>query len=245
MPKKKDRTPERAALRNRMLASLPRRELERLLPKLERVALGLKDVLYEPNKPIEHVYFIEDGVVSLVTGLEDGSTVEVGTVGNEGMIGLPVFFGVGSASLRAFSQVPGEAVKLKSADFQRQVENGAALRRAVSHYAEALFTHLAQSVACNRRHSVEQRCARWLLSTADRVSQKRFSLTQEFLAQMLGVRRASANAVLQQFQKHGMIRYSMGKMEIMDRRELESVACECYDIIRREYQKLGRTLLGE
>ena len=238
--KKKDRPPHKLpSIGNRLLTRLPRRDLQQLLPKLERVSLGLRDVLYRPEKPIDHVYFVEDGVVSLVSGLADGSAVEVGTVGNEGMVGLPVFFGATSSPLRAFAQVPGQALKLKTSDFRREVENGNALRYAINRYAQALFTQLSQSVACNRRHPVEQRCARWLLTTADRVTDKRFKLTQEFLAQMLGIRRASVNPVLQKFQKEQMLRYSMGEMEITNRRKLESVACECYQIIRNEYEKLG------
>lgn len=239
MRKKKDRPARKlSSIGNGLLTSLPQRDLEQLMPKLERVFLELRKILYKPEKPIDYVYFVEDGVVSLVSSLADGSAVEVGTVGNEGMVGLPVFFGATSSPLRAFCQVPGQALKLKTSDFKRQVENGTALRHAVNHYAQALFTQLSQSVACNRRHPVEQRCARWLLTTADRVNNKRFKLTQEFLAQMLGIRRASVNPVLQRFQKEKMLSYSMGEMEITDRRKLESVACECYQIIRNEYQKL-------
>jgi CRP-like cAMP-binding protein len=221
-----------------LLRSVSRSEQESLLEKMERIELTPRKVLYDPDKPIEHVFFPEDGVVSLVRSMKEGSILEVATIGREGMVGLPVFLGAATSPLQAFAQVPGHALRMKTDDFKREVTNGFSLRRVLERYTQALFTQLSQSVACNRLHSLEQRCARWLLYTADRVQDSRFMLTQEFLAQMLGVRRASVNGFLQAFQRKGMIEYKPGEMRIKNRRKLESVSCECYFVVKKEYQKL-------
>ena len=223
---------------NHLLRSISRAEQQRLLDTMERIELIPRKVLYDPDKPIKHVYFPEDGVVSLVRNMKEGSILEVATIGKEGMVGLPVFLGAVSSPLQAFAQVPGHALRMSTADFKREVMNGSGLRRVLERYTQALFTQLSQSVACNRLHSIEQRCARWLLYTADRVKDSRFMLTQEFLAQMLGVRRASVNRFLQDFQRKAMIEYKQGQMRIKDRGKLEAVSCECYFVVKKEYQKL-------
>ncbi|HKW74421.1 MAG TPA: Crp/Fnr family transcriptional regulator [Terriglobales bacterium] len=226
-------------VQNRLLAALPEKESKRLRAKAERVRLNVRDVLYQPEKPIKDVYFVEDGVVSLVSRMADGGTVEIATVGNEGMIGLPVFLGASTSPLQAFAQVPGGAWKVSAADFRQALDHGSsALAQALHRYTQALFVQLSMSVACNRLHSVQQRCARWLLITSDRVDRSEFALTQEFLAQMLGVRRASANEALQNFKRKGFLDYRQGKMKIKNRKGLESAACECYFITRDEYQRL-------
>lgn len=223
---------------NHLLRSVSRAEQRRLLSKMEHVELTPRRVLYDPDKPIEHVFFPEDGVVSLVKDMKEGPVLEIATIGKEGMVGLPVFLGAVSSPLQAFAQVPGYALQMRTTDFKREVMNGVGLRRILERYTQALFTQLSQSVACNRVHSIEQRCARWLLLTADRIKDSRFMLTQEFLAQMLGVRRASVNGFLQEFQRKGMVEYKQGEMRIKDRRKLEAVSCECYFVVKREYQKL-------
>jgi CRP-like cAMP-binding protein len=223
---------------NHLLRSVSRGEQRRLLEKMARIELTPRKVLYDPDKPIEYVYFPEDGVISLVANMKEGSILEVATIGKEGMVGLPVFLGAVSSPLQAFAQVPGYALQMSTADFKREVMNGFGLRQVLERYTQALFTQLSQSVACNRLHSIEQRCARWLLYTADRVKGSRFMLTQEFLAQMLGVRRAGVNGFLQDFQRKGMIEYKQGQMRIKNRRKLEAVSCECYFVVKKEYQKL-------
>jgi CRP-like cAMP-binding protein len=223
---------------NRLLRSLSRAEQRALLDKMERVELTPRKVLYDPDKPIQHVFFPEDGVISLVRSMKEGPILEIATIGNEGMVGLPVFLGAVSSPLQAFAQVPGHALQMSTADFKREVMNHLDLHRILERYTQALFTQLSQSVACNRIHSIEQRCARWLLLTADRVKDSRFLLTQQFLAQMLGVRRASVNGFLQDFQRRGMIEYKQGEMWIKNRRKLEAVSCECYFVVKNEYQKL-------
>jgi CRP-like cAMP-binding protein len=234
MPKRKSDSPQ-----NALLAMLPKHERDEILRHAEHINLIVREVLYDPDKPIQHVYFVENGVVSLVSNMEDGRTVEVGTVGHEGMVGLPAFLGASSSPLQAFAQVPGSAWKIRTTDFKRVLNHGnSALAEALHRYTQALFVQLSLSVACNRLHSLEQRCARWLLITADRVGKNTFDLTQQFLAQMLGVRRASANAILQAFKRSGLLDYHNGRMNIKNRRGLESLACECYSIIREEYRKL-------
>lgn len=224
--------------KNHLLLSLPRRDFERLMDKAERVEMTMRQEVYEPNQPIPYVYFPEDSVISLVSEMKDGSIIEVGTVGNEGMVGVPILLGAASSTLKSFAQVPGMAMRMKTSEFKRHLTNGSSLHAKLNLYTQALFTQLSQSVACNRLHSVEQRCARWLLMTSDRVDKDQFRLTQEFLAQMLGIRRASVNAVVQVFQQKGMIKYSQGQIQITNRQKLEGIACECYEIIRNEYRRL-------
>jgi CRP-like cAMP-binding protein len=224
--------------KNRLLAALPLEEYELLLPNLETVSLPLKYVLYEPNKPIEHVYFPIHGVVSLVTIMEDGVAVEIATVGNEGMIGLPVFLGSEIIPMKAFSQIPGKGIRIKADVFKDLLNQGSSLHGLLQRYTQALFNQTAQSAACNRLHSIEERCCRWLLMIHDRVDSDEYLLTQEFLSQMLGVRRASVNVVASILQKARLIRYSRGRITILDRLGLETASCECYARIKQEFDRL-------
>jgi CRP-like cAMP-binding protein len=226
------------AMGNRLLDSLPRPDLERLRPHLEAVSVGVKHVVYEPNGQIKHVYFPIDCVISLVTYLEDGASVEMATIGLEGMVGLPIFLGTDTMPSRAFGQVPGDALRITAAAFTEEIERNGPLVRVLNRYTQALFNQVAQTTACNRVHLVEQRCARWLLQTHDRVGSDKFSLTQEFLAQMLGVRRTGVSAAAGLLQKAGLIRYARGWITVLDRPGLESVACECYRVIKREFDRL-------
>ena len=226
---------------NRLLAALPKEEYERLLPNLESVSLEFKQVLYQPDELINHVYFPVNGVISLLTIMEDGNIVEVGTVGYEGLAGLPIFLGADRTPGQAISQIPGDAMKMRADVFKREVTPGSPLYNLLQRYTQALLNLLAQSAACNRLHSIEQRCCRWLLMTQDRVGSDQFVLTQEFLAQMLGVRRASVNEVATTIQKAGLIRYSRGKMTICDRLGLEATACECYQVVKQELDRLVTT----
>lgn len=166
--------------KNRLLAALPLEEYERLLPKLESVSLPLKQVLYEPDRPIEYVYFVNHGVISLVTIMEDSTIVEIATVGNEGMVGLAVFLGGDTIPYRAFVQIRGDAMRMKADVFKYLVNQGSPLHSLLQRYTQALFNQVAQSAACNRVHSIEERCSRWLLMTRDRVNSDDFPLTQEF-----------------------------------------------------------------
>ena len=225
-------------VRNRLLAALPTEERARLLEKLEPVSLRLKEIVYDVNQPISHVYFPNTGVFSLLTIMQDGAAVEVGTVGNEGMVGLPVFLGADSTPSQAFSQIPGESLRMATDVFKAEVANDGPLPGLLNRYTQGLFNQLAQSAACNRLHSTEERLARWLLMTHDRVGQETFPLTHEFMAHMLGVRRATVTVAAGMLQQAGLIRYSRGRISIVDRPGLEAASCECYEITRAEFERL-------
>lgn len=226
------------SVNNRLLASLPREEYERLVPYLEPVFLDFKRELYQPNVSIEFVYFPLDGVYSLLSLTSEGELIEVATVGNEGIIGLPVFLGVREIPGIAMCQVPGNALRMRAEDLQNQVTHGTSLYDVLHRYTQALFNFISQSALCNRVHSIEQRCCRWLLLTHDRVGTDEFPLTHEFLSQMLGVRRASVSEVASRLQNAGFIFYRYGKMSILDRAGLEATSCECYGLIKGEFERL-------
>ena len=225
-------------LENLLLATLPTAEYKRLVDKMEAVSLKLKQLLYEPDEPIGHVYFVKSGVVSLLNLMEDGAIVEVATVGNEGMVGLPVFLGAEKIPGLAMAQIPGDAWRMSVDVFKNQVPPGSPLHNLLQRYTQALFNLIAQSAACNRLHSAEERMCRWLLMTQDRVENGSFPLTQEFLSQMLGVRRPTVSIVAAILQKAGLIGYSRGKMTILDREGLEAATCECYGIVKKEFERL-------
>jgi CRP-like cAMP-binding protein len=230
------RTAETGAIpRNRILASLPADEWERMRDDMERVRLEVREVVFEPNRTIQHVYFPEDAVVSIVGLMEDGSAVETGTVGNEGMVGVPVFLGAMQMAGQAFAQVPGTAWRMSAGALREEARRGSTLARLLGRYTQALFTLVAQSSACNRKHSTEQRCARWLLMTHDRVGSDTFELTQLFLSQMLGVRRATVSETAAALQAQGLIDYTRGRITVVDRAGLEAASCPCYGVIRGEF----------
>src|SRR5690242_14349388 len=223
--------------RNRLLAALPRDALEHILPLLTHVTLSDGMVIYEPGARITHVYFVLTGIISMVSQMREG-TVEVGTVGCEGMTGLPIVLSADTMPTRAFVQVPGEALRMEAADLVRVMEQAPQLRRLLHRYVLALFDQTAQHAACNRLHGLEERCARWLLMTHDRVIGDVLSLKQQFLAEMLGVHRPAVTLAAGALQKAGIIRYSRGKVTVLDRNALEEAACECYGIITRRAAEL-------
>lgn len=223
---------------NRILSTLEPEEYERIAPHFEVVQLEPKMILTESNEPIEHVYFPRAGVISLMTTLENGSAIEMATIGNEGMTGIPVFLGANSTPTQTFSQVPGEAVKLPSGIFREEVGRGGMLHEMAQRYTMVVFNQIAQTAACNAAHSIDQRCARWLLMTHDRAGENDYYLTQEFLSQMLGVRRATVSNVAGELQEAGLIRYNRGTMTIVDRKGLEQRACECYRLVRTTFDQL-------
>ena len=224
--------------RNRILAALPPEDLDRLRGRMELVDLDLRQVVFEPDRVIEHVYFPEDAVVSILGVMDDGSAVETATTGNDGMVGVPVFLGAMQMAGQAFAQIPGRAWRLPAGALREEVRRGGALAELLGRYTQALFTLVAQSSACNRKHPVEQRCARWLLMTHDRVEGDTFELTHLFLSQMLGVRRATVTEVAAELQRRGLIEYTRGRVRIVDRAGLEAAACVCYEIIRAEFARM-------
>jgi CRP-like cAMP-binding protein len=228
--------------RNQILASLPPEDLDRLEPHLERVKLSVRDLLFDVNQVIEDVYFPESCVASIIGLMADGSAVETATVGDEGMVGLPIFHGTDRTSTQAFCQVPGTALRLPVDMFRDELRRSPQLNLMLHRYSMALFTLVAQSSACNRLHTMPQRCARWLLHTHDRVGAHRgvnqFPLTQQFLSQMLGVRRATVSEAMSKLQEGGSVAYERGIIQIADRARLESKACECYSIVKSEFERL-------
>ena len=224
--------------RNRLLELLPSDDRERLLAAMERVTTKLGEIVFERNEPISVVHFPLCAVVSVVVVMEDGAVAEAGTVGNEGVAGLPFFFGGQSSTNRAFYQVPGEALRMPARLFQEEVGRNRAFRDIVQRYAQAYLTQVSQAAACNRLHPVEQRLCRWILMSHDRVGADTLPLTQDMIAQMLGVRRASVSVVAGKLQKQGLIRYNRGVITLLDRPAMESCTCECYHVVRKEYERL-------
>ena len=222
---------------NRLLVALPSDDYDRLLPHLEKVSLPLRDILYEAHGPIAHVYFPLTGVVSLV--IADGdSTLEVGIIGNEGMVGTPVFLGADRSPTRAIAQIPGEAMKMEVKIFQKEMKRDGPLFGLVQRYTQAMINQISQSIVCNHRHSVEKRMCRWLLMSHNRVGTDEFPLTHEFLAQMLGVCRPTVTAVAGTLQKAGLINYHRGRITVLDRKGLEAACCECYQVVASESDRL-------
>jgi CRP-like cAMP-binding protein len=225
--------------RNGLLAALDSDEWEILAPALEVLELERKTVLHEAGKIVEHIYFPHNAVASLVAVMRDGRVTETGTVGREGFTGSETILGNDdTANSRCLVQVTGKASKVPLSTLRAFLDEQPHARQLLLAYTRALFAQVLQSVACNATHGVEQRCARWLLMTHDRAEADTFELTQEFLAVMLSVRRASVNLVGNKFQKAGLIRYSRGKITILDRAGLEAASCECYGIIRRVFAQL-------
>lgn len=223
---------------NRLLTVLPRAEYDRLRPHLEKVSLPLREILYEAGGPIAHVFFPLDGVVSLVILMDGDISLEVGIIGNEGLVGTPVFLGSESSPTRAISQVAGEALRMKARVFREEMKRGGPLYGLVQRYTQTMINQISQSAVCNHRHSVHQRMCRWLLMSHDRVGTDEFHLTHEFLAQMLGVRRPTVTAVAGTLQKAGLISYHRGRITVLDRKGLEAASCECYEVVAKELDRL-------
>ncbi len=222
----------RPSIENQLLAAVPREEHKRLLAVLEPVTLTFGEVLYEPGDPIRHVYFPVVGLVSLLTLVDQHLALEVGLVGNEGMVGIPLALGEDVSTIRALVQGEGSAMRMKSTTFLKELRRSPNLQRALNHYTNTLMAQVAQTAACNRFHVVEERLARWLLMTRDRVQANDFPMTQEFLSHMLGVRRVGITKAAGALQRHNLIRYSRGKISILDGKGLEAAACQCYRVVK-------------
>jgi len=223
---------------NRLLSLLSPRDYARLRPHLHRIPLEYRQSLYRAHKPLEWVYFIETGVGSLVNTMANGQASEVGTIGNEGLVGLPILFGDDRAPTSVYIQVPGIGLQMKATLFKKELARSASMRAVMLLYAHAFFNQVAQSAACNQFHSIEQRCCRWMLMTHDRMQSNQFLLTQEFLAMMLGVQRTGVTAAAGALQRAGLIRYSRGNVTIVDRPGLIRRSCECYGTSKKEFDRL-------
>lgn len=222
---------------NQLLDALPAPARDRWFGSLTPSFLEIKTVLFEPGQVIEHVYFPLNGVISLVTPLDDGAIVEVATVGNEGIVGVPLVLG-GSLAVRAISQVAGWVLRMEATAFDECIQAEPAVRNLLNDYLQALFGQVAQAAACNRLHTNEERLSRWLLMSHDRVGVDQFLITHEFLGQMLGSRRATVTLSAGILQAAGLIKYRRGVVSITDRSGLEAVACECYAVIKEELESV-------
>lgn len=229
--------PRSATLRepvtNRLLAALPSQEYQRLRPHLEEFTLSFGKILYEPGQVIRHVYFPNNGVVSLLSVVEKRSTLEVGLVGKEGMVGIQVFLGATTSFNRALVQGTGTAMRMKAEALRKQVKQGGSLPDLLLRHTHSLLSQISQSAACNRFHTVDARLARWLMMTHDRLDSDKFRLTQKFISDMLGVRREGVTTAARALQQRNLIRYVRGSITIIDLPGLAAASCECYDIIKK------------
>ena len=227
-----------APKQNLLLAALPATEFGRLAPHLELVPMALGASLYESGTRLHHVYFPTTSIVSMLYVLEDGSSAEIAVVGNEGILGISLFMGGETTPSRAVVQSAGHGYRLKAALLKREFNRAGPVLHLLLRYTQALITQMAQTAVCNRHHSVEQQLCRWLLLSLDRLSSNRLVMTQELIANMLGVRREGVTEAAGKLQDAGLIRYSRGRIEVLDRTALEARSCECYAVVKRESDRL-------
>lgn len=221
------------AIKNQILAAIPKDEYERLLPDLEFVELPLGQILYKSGEVIEHVYFPNNGLVSLITHMKDGTTIEVGLIGKDGMVGIPVLLGDDIAFEEAIVQIEGNAMRMRSVMLKKVLKRGhSPLLTELLLYTRILMKQVAQTAACNRLHTVRERLARWLLMRHDRMESDELNLTQEYISDMLGTRRAGVSSAATGLQAEGVIRYSRGHINILKRSGLEGFCCECYEAVK-------------
>ncbi|MGL5795167.1 MAG: Crp/Fnr family transcriptional regulator [Waterburya sp.] len=225
---------------NQLLAALPTSEYQRLLPHLQPVILTPGQILYQPQEQIRYAYFPEQGLISIITILENGATIEAARIGKDGLLGIPIILGSNSSINSAMVLIAGKAMRLKAEILQQEFNRGEELQRLLLLYIQVRLTQIAQNVACQSQHKIEQRLARLLLSIHDYLEQQQFALTQELIATMLGVRRAGVTNAAHNLQRAKIINYRRGNITILDREGLEQASCECYSIIKTEFQKLFR-----
>jgi CRP-like cAMP-binding protein len=222
---------------NSLLAALPCKDYQRVLARLEPVTLTFGEVLYEPGKPIRHVYFPSDSLVSLLTLVKGHMALEIGLVGREGMLGIPVALGINDSLVRALVLGSGVALRMKSAHFRSELRRSGPLHRELNRYIHERIIQITQTAACNRFHQVEARLARWLLMTRDRVRSDQFRLTQELLGNMLGVLRVAVTKAAGDLQRRELIRYRRGEISILDGQGLETAACRCYQVVKNAHDR--------
>ena len=230
--------PLTVAISNRLLGALAADDLDSLRPHLHAAALTHRQALSKPGTPIEDVYFVQDGMVSLVQPLENGAMIEVGMIGNEGFVGVPVLLGADTSPLEAMVQIPGSALRMQASAFREEVDHRRILLGLLLRYTQALHIQVSLSAGCNGRHTLPERLARWLLMARDRASSDDLPLSHEFLSMMLGVRRAGVTVTVGTLKSAGLINNSHGRVTIIDRQGLEAASCECYRTVRTEYDRL-------
>jgi CRP-like cAMP-binding protein len=223
---------------NHLLAAMPEADLEALEPLLERVAMPLGQAVYESGGPQGYVYFPTSSIVSLLYVLADGATAEIAVTGNEGLVGISLFMGGETTPSRAVVQSAGDGYRLRGSALKKEFERGGALQHLLLRYTQALITQMTQTAVCNRHHSVDQQLCRWLLLSLDRLPGNKLVMTQELIANMLGVRREGVTEAAGKLQEEGLIEYSRGKITVVDRKRLEARVCECYGVVKREYDRL-------
>jgi CRP-like cAMP-binding protein len=223
---------------NRLLAALPREEYERLLPQLQEVSLKLGEVVYELGGHLDYVYFPTNSIVSLLYTMENGASAEMGLTGNDGVVGIALFMGGGTMPNRAVVQSAGGAVRMRAKMLQDEFARGGKFQQLLLRYTQALITQISQTAVCNRLHSVEQQLCRWLLLSHDRIQSDELVMTQELIADMLGVRREGVTVAAGRLQDSGAISYVRGHIQILDRQKLESSVCECYRVVKNEFDRL-------
>lgn len=223
---------------NHLLWALPVEARERVFPRLELVPMPLGHVLYESGRSLQHVYFPTDSIVSLLYVMEDGASAEIAVVGNEGMVGVALFMGGETTPNRAVVQSAGHAYRLKGALLKQEFNRSGPLQHLLLRYTQALLTQMSQTAVCNRHHSVDQQLCRWLLLSLDRLHSNQLNMTQELIANMLGVRREGVTEAAGKLQAQGLIRYRRGQITVLDRPGLEQAACECYAVVKREFDRL-------
>ncbi len=224
--------------KNQLLAALPDAELERWLPQLEWVDMPLGQVLYESGGVLSHVYFPATAIVSLLYVMENGASAEIAVVGHEGLVGVSLFMGGGSTPSRAVVQSAGEGFRLKEHVMKVEFDRAGPVLHLLLRYTQALITQMAQTAVCNRHHSLDQQLCRWLLLSLDRLEGNELSMTQELIANMLGVRREGVTEGALKLQKAGLIHYTRGRITVLDRPGLEERTCECYGVVKKEYDRL-------
>jgi len=224
--------------RNFLLAALPQADFERLLPHFEPVDMVLGKVLYESGGTMTHVYFPTTAIVSLQYLLENGASAEIGVVGNEGIVGVSLFMGGGSTPSRAVVRSAGKGFRLKSGILKEEFEKSGPVMRMLLRYTQALITQMTQMAACNRHHSIDQQLCRWLLLSLDRLEVRELVMTQELIANMIGVRREGVTEAALKLQRAGLISYVRGRISVLDRPGVEQRACECYAVVKKEYDRL-------
>ena len=238
MPKKPALSGKMSPRLNHLLAALPAADYERLLPHLEPVTLPLGQVVFESGSKLRHLYFPASGIVSLLYAMEDGASTEIAVIGSEGVVGIALFMGGESTPSRAVVQSAGHGYRLKAAVLTKEFELGGPLQHLLLRYTQTLIAQMTQTAVCNRHHAVDQQLCRWLLLSLDRLPSNELAMTQELIANMLGVRREGVTEAAGKLQEAGLIHYSRGHITVVDRSKLEARVCECYSVVKKEYDRL-------
>lgn len=224
--------------RNRILSSLPKKEYNRLLQQMEEVPVERGQILIAPGEPIRHVHFPLNAMISIVSFTEEGLSIETGVIGSDAMLGLPVLLGTNTTPMQSVGQLPGRAMRMEAKAFKSEFDRGGPFSEVLLRYVHVLVVEISQTAACNKLHSIEGRLARWLLMSSDSIGSDELPLTQDFISSMLGVRRAGVTEAATALRRKGLISYRQGLITIVDRAGLEAEACECYEVVKREYDRL-------